>query len=933
MVTTEREAVRKSLQEAFFACASGNASTVIIEGGAGCGKSDILEFFVEYSTTAGATVLRATCSPLEEDKCPFSLLRQLVNSASFPPTLKAELKQSINKKSEVSESWHSDSSVAHRVKSEVLENFKAVLQDTTTSSPIIICVDDIQHLNYSSIVCLLDLVRQSQSTRVLLALTKNFNFPSTDPLSNTELLRQPNLLRIHLDRLGISDAREVLAQNEDIPWSHELADSFYQISGGNPLLLHALIEDRRLSKNTTPESHTVHPVIGGPFSQAILACLRRSGAMMLDLARTLAILGEFSTPDLLSQMLATTTTQAAQGLHILNTAGIIEGYCFRHPVAEAAVLDDMCLHQRTSLHRHAAALLHNTGVSRKAIAHHLLAAQCSTEPWEVATLQEAAEQALIDDQIKQAAAYLKLAYEGCTDEQQRIRIKLGLAAIMWRVNPSIVEQHYLNEPISALQEGKLSSPTIRQLSRLLIAHGRLEEANEALEQTKTSSCERVSRNEIESEISELWSWFAYPTSTISTEVQTATPSSDRDVTNKHSPLNPGIYQATIPWLLANDSKKLSTEAAEQFLRISPLTEMTLIPLVTAVRVLIRADELDKSTFWCNELLDEATRRDLSGWRAIFASIRADISLQQGNLLEVEEHTTTALAAVPDCNGSMFRGGPTATLVLAYTAMGKHDAAARQLNQPLPESLFKSIYGLNYLRARGYHHLALNHAHAALSDFLMVGRLTERWGIDQLAAVTWRTDAAEAWLQLNEYEHVEQAITDQATHSFDSDPRIYGRLLRLQASITTTKQRIPLLKQAVEKLQYSRDRLELARTLTDLGETYRNIGKPTRANAALSRAWNIANDCGAKPLCERIAPGEAVSTPSAGAGRSNNIDIVTKLSDSERRVATLVARGYTNQKVSTKLYITVSTVEQHLTQVYRKLGITSRRELPPDLEFE
>jgi DNA-binding NarL/FixJ family response regulator len=34
----------------------------------------------------------------------------------------------------------------------------------------------------------------------------------------------------------------------------------------------------------------------------------------------------------------------------------------------------------------------------------------------------------------------------------------------------------------------------------------------------------------------------------------------------------------------------------------------------------------------------------------------------------------------------------------------------------------------------------------------------------------------------------------------------------------------------------------------------------------------------------------------------------------------------------KLYITVSTVEQHLTRVYRKLNITRRQDLPADLPF-
>jgi DNA-binding CsgD family transcriptional regulator len=56
-----------------------------------------------------------------------------------------------------------------------------------------------------------------------------------------------------------------------------------------------------------------------------------------------------------------------------------------------------------------------------------------------------------------------------------------------------------------------------------------------------------------------------------------------------------------------------------------------------------------------------------------------------------------------------------------------------------------------------------------------------------------------------------------------------------------------------------------------------------------------------------------------------------LSDAERRVAELAAHGLTNREIARKLYITVSTVEQHLTRVYRKLGVRRRMELRYSLD--
>ncbi|MEY9968292.1 DNA-binding NarL/FixJ family response regulator, partial [Streptacidiphilus sp. MAP12-16] len=52
-----------------------------------------------------------------------------------------------------------------------------------------------------------------------------------------------------------------------------------------------------------------------------------------------------------------------------------------------------------------------------------------------------------------------------------------------------------------------------------------------------------------------------------------------------------------------------------------------------------------------------------------------------------------------------------------------------------------------------------------------------------------------------------------------------------------------------------------------------------------------------------------------------------LSSAERRVASLAALGHTNREIARDLFITVSTVEQHLTRVYRKLNVTRRSDLP------
>jgi DNA-binding CsgD family transcriptional regulator len=57
-----------------------------------------------------------------------------------------------------------------------------------------------------------------------------------------------------------------------------------------------------------------------------------------------------------------------------------------------------------------------------------------------------------------------------------------------------------------------------------------------------------------------------------------------------------------------------------------------------------------------------------------------------------------------------------------------------------------------------------------------------------------------------------------------------------------------------------------------------------------------------------------------------------LTAQERRVAILAASGNTNAEIASRLFITVSTVEFHLNKVFRKLGISSRRQIAARLEL-
>jgi DNA-binding CsgD family transcriptional regulator len=107
-------------------------------------------------------------------------------------------------------------------------------------------------------------------------------------------------------------------------------------------------------------------------------------------------------------------------------------------------------------------------------------------------------------------------------------------------------------------------------------------------------------------------------------------------------------------------------------------------------------------------------------------------------------------------------------------------------------------------------------------------------------------------------------------------------------------------------------LERARTLLCLGAVRRQAQQKKAAREALEQALAIFEELGARLWAEKArAELRRIS------GRAPASE---ELTESERRVAELAARGRTNKQIAAELFMGVSTVESHLSHVYRKLGV-------------
>lgn len=892
----------------------GTGGIMLMTGSGATGKSALLQACANEAGAAGFLLMKSAGSRAER-MFPLGTLGQLFRSAELPPELADEVEQTLVPEPINGISGVPDPVVLGQNLTHVAARLCEVLVVLTKRQPILLSVDDVHNADGPSLQALLYIQRRMANAPLLLAVTSLSERRSVNSLFSAELTGQPNCVQARVAGLSPTGVEELLRDTVGTEPAARLAPEYHRLSGGNPLLLHAMVQDYWdvAQGGWSPEGS--QPGVGRHLHQAVLSCLHRWDPRILDAARGVALLGRSASTASVAQLLGVKPAYVLPALEALDGAGLLRGCQFRHPTMRKAVLRDLSPDRQSVMYMRAARIMYQLGAEPGDIADHLLTSSPATpaeaEPWMVAVLREAAQAALVHDDQDRAISCLELARLICDDEATRAAMLAELARANWCHRPAAALR-FLAPLEDAFERGQLATADARALSRYLLWHGRTCRAAGVYDWT-APSCGTLSRGHSRLCFTREWVRLIFPTMFVGGEADGPT-GEDGTAGREFSLSN----------LLLGKAEEDIVGAAQELLESCNLAEEELEAVFGALFTLAHTGRYQEAVRWCESLGTEGAARGFPRWTAALAGIRSWLAVQHGELGEARRYARQALSGMSRTGWGVILGLPLTVLLRATVAMGDLDEAAEIIKRGVPDDMPRTTLWPLFLQARGDYCLATNRTRAALSDFHECGELLRAWDLDIPALVDWRCAIARTYLQVGAVEEARQKITEQLSIPGGTHPRVHGRALRLLASVTELRQRPARLQEAMSLLQRSGDLLELGWAYADLSDAYQELGDITRARLMARRAKQIAKACEAGPLSARVQPREEDS--------GGDLGEASALSDAERRVAALAAFGYTNREISERLFITVSTVEQHLTRVYRKLNVKRRADLPTELSL-
>jgi ATP/maltotriose-dependent transcriptional regulator MalT len=233
------------------------------------------------------------------------------------------------------------------------------------------------------------------------------------------------------------------------------------------------------------------------------------------------------------------------------------------------------------------------------------------------------------------------------------------------------------------------------------------------------------------------------------------------------------------------------------------------------------------------------------------------------------------------------------------------------------------FHIRCLALLGVIELSAGDARAAAAYLRRAEAMSSEAGYGEPGVLRFEHDAVEALLAVGERDHAQRICARlEACGRRHGRPWAIAAAARSRALLESAAGDLDAaerdLQDALGGFRTLGQPLETGRTLLHLGGVRRRRRQKRAAREALDAAAETFASVGATAWLARARDEAARIGGRPAAPR--------ELSEVERRVAELAADGATNREIADELFISVKTVERHLSHTYAKLGVGSRREL-------
>jgi ATP/maltotriose-dependent transcriptional regulator MalT len=382
----------------------GAAAAIEVLGEPGIGKTRMLAELCELAESRGHLVLSGSASELERD-VPFSAfvdaLDEYVQSveperlAPLGDEVRAELRQVLPSLPLVAPP--PDTPLGHE-RYRTHRAVRSLFERLAASRPLVLVLDDLHWADPGSLELVGALLRRPPAAPVLLALAvRPRQMPERLGAALERAHRDESLMRLELGALTAHEVRELLGDDG------ARAIAVYEETGGNPFYVTELARSRDRASGATLSGASivldgveVPTVVAAALSEE-LSLLGGESRMVLEGA---AVAGDPFEPELAAAAAGTSENSAIAALDellrqdLVRPTDVPRRFRFRHPLVRRAVYEAAPAGWRLGAHERCSELLRARGASAAARAHHIELSGRFGDEEAVATLRAAGEEAL-----------------------------------------------------------------------------------------------------------------------------------------------------------------------------------------------------------------------------------------------------------------------------------------------------------------------------------------------------------------------------------------------------------------------------------------------------------------------------------------------------------------------------------------------------------